>query len=585
MLSRPPMRSVRHKSILCILLAALCLQLAACVYRPEGAKTRNGETLFRLGFSGRPDSLNPYAAGNDAADAVLRLLYDTLFQTDPATGECVPSLCESYAVRDAADGGKLWDLTLRTDVLWHDGNALTASDVEFSLQSAKDYSVLHGYPDCELLDVTGIAVKDDAHLSMVVWGEEDYILRCLAAVPILPRHVWNQPEYMDYDASGVAADPIRAGKELPLLQADECTLIGSGLYRFEAYADSVCTLRRNDAYWGDKPQAEVLRLVFDLDDPAYALRSGTIDACWDLSLQSIRELDELRSSRTAVGSGGERYAIAFHFSDASSPVQSLAVRQALGFCVDRAQILSRAFAGGYAETGFFSPFHCLYGGDPSAPDDYDPRAAAELLAKDGWEDGNGDGILEKNGIPLRLRLLCSSEGDAWLKAAEILYASLLQAGIGLEIVCAAPEEMNDYLFRGSYDLYLTSFREREGTRFPYIRFYWDGGDNAAFTSDARGRIVSRGWNACGYADEEYDALFRALMNAAGEDAVEKAAGECAQYLSDVAAEITIGFAVRYQACSAVWSGLVAENSTGLYFTPDTIARQMQSLCAGKRIDP
>ena len=47
------------KTILCLLILGLFAGLWGCAYRPRPAKTGDGRTLFRLGFSGAPDSLNP----------------------------------------------------------------------------------------------------------------------------------------------------------------------------------------------------------------------------------------------------------------------------------------------------------------------------------------------------------------------------------------------------------------------------------------------------------------------------------------------------------------------------------------------
>ena len=85
------MRGGRKKNFIrllaCVLLLALGMSLGACAPRMKPARTADGNNLFRLGFSGTPDSLNPYAAGNEEAAAVLSLLYDTLFARDLETGE------------------------------------------------------------------------------------------------------------------------------------------------------------------------------------------------------------------------------------------------------------------------------------------------------------------------------------------------------------------------------------------------------------------------------------------------------------------------------------------------------------------
>ena len=141
-------------------LLALTIGLSAggCAVRPRPVK-RGDSWLFRLGFSGVPDSLNPYTASNDEAAAIFSLIYDTLFRVDMDTGEYEGCLCREWSVSEAAaKGGQLLNLTIRSDIQWQDGQPLTARDVEFSLQSLKDFSTRYSYPDCEALDTTGINV-------------------------------------------------------------------------------------------------------------------------------------------------------------------------------------------------------------------------------------------------------------------------------------------------------------------------------------------------------------------------------------------------------------------------------------------
>ena len=143
------MKFFRSKLWILLLVLALTASIGACGYRPEPEKTESGQTVFRLGFSETPSSLDPYTAETDAAAAAISLLYDTLFYADIETGRYINSVCQEYTVQPAAaDGARLWTLTLRNDVYFHDGTALTARDVEFSLQSMKDFSLLYGYPGC-----------------------------------------------------------------------------------------------------------------------------------------------------------------------------------------------------------------------------------------------------------------------------------------------------------------------------------------------------------------------------------------------------------------------------------------------------
>jgi len=581
------MKKQIYKFILCLLIVAFTASLGACALRPRPARTADKKTLLRLGFSGEPDSLNPYAAGNEEAAAVLSLLYDTLFTVDLDTGAVTGSLCQQCVVSNAAAGGQLWRITLRDDALWHDGTPVTASDVEFSLQSAKDFSTLYGYPDCEFLDTTGIAVEDDTHLSMIVWGEQPFVAECLSRVPIVPRSVWNRPESMQYSRAGIPADRSRARQELYAISADASTMIGSGLYVWGGYEDGVCTLKLNENYWNGPADAQVLELRFGLADPAEAFLAGEIDACWDMPLRSWESLGEQGGVRLASGPTEELYLLLInHRAGANSALQNAYVRQALDESTDRAAILAEAFGGGVAEAGLLSPNSQWYYDVSARPSyrSFDSAAAASLLEDAGYVDADGDGVREaEGGKALSFRLLCSDAVPAWENACERLRQACALAGMELVISVLPPEALLSALEAGEYDLCLTSRRTYLDPAYSLGMFYWNGGDNDAFFSDGRGRSVSRGWNESGYADEAvFDSYYEQMMRQQYPDVRSRLVSELGGLLYDTAAAVSLGFSARYQACTTVWSGLRPFRGEGAYFSPMTLRAQIQNMKAGGR---
>ena len=274
-------------------------------------KTESGQTVFRLGFSETPSSLDPYTAETDAAAAAISLLYDTLFYADIETGRYINSVCQEYTVQPAAaDGARLWTLTLRNDVYFHDGTALTARDVEFSLQSMKDFFAA--------LWLSGLrADRHDRH-----FGHGRYAplvprlgRRCGGGgmpfrVPIVPKSVWNTLPGMEYTTSGIPKDASQAKKSLAALVLTPETMTGSGLYIWDKYENGVLTLRRSEDYWNGTARAEIVELHFGCDDLAPALENNAIDAAWNLSRAAAEELAEGRS--TAYGTSGELLLVEFN---------------------------------------------------------------------------------------------------------------------------------------------------------------------------------------------------------------------------------------------------------------------------------
>lgn len=575
------MRKSFSRTILCILILALAAQLGACAFRPRPARTSDGKILFRVGFSGEPDTLNPYAAGSEEAAAVFSLLYDTLFSVDIRTGEIIGNLCRECTVTDAAAGGKLWKMTLSSDATWHDGSRVTASDVEFSLQSAKDYSTLFGYPECELIDTTGIFVEDDTHLSMIVWGDTPYVGEFLSRVPILPRAVWNWPDSVQYGRAGIPADPVRAGQALYGMAVNRNTMMGSGLYIWDGYENGICTLRLNPEYWNGSSRAEVVELHFGMDDPSQAMEDGELDACWDLSGEDYTALSDAREWRMALGCSGRQYYVGFNLhseapSTGSAYLQNPVVRRAVDLCVDRDSILRDCFGGGIAEAGILPPVSG-YAYEAAAFESYrafNPSEAADALEKAGFHVRGGEKI--------SLRLLCSDADPAWEKAALQLRETCAGAGIDLIVEKLPPGEMYARIKAWDYDLCLLSRTAYLDPFYSMGAFYWKNGDNAYSIPDDRGRMVSRGWNESGYRDDYIDAMFERMIAEENVEARKALTEQMGRYLYDNAAVVNLGYSISYQASSTVWSGAERFKGDGLTFMPFTFRQQLQGISAGGR---
>ena len=572
------MRKKTEKFILCVLILSFLAGLGGCSVRPRAARTENGERLFRIGFSGAPDSLNPYAAAGDESAAVLSLLYDTLFALDTETGEYVGSLCQEWTVEDgAARGGKLWKLTLRPGVVWHDGTPLTASDVEFSLQSAKDFSNLFSYPELELLDATGIAVNDDTHLAFIVWGDVPYMEELLSRVPILPRHIWNGIDGVEYNSSGVPRNILLARENLYSAPADRSTMIGSGPFVWDGWKDGALVLRRNGSYWNGIPTAQVVELRFACVNGADLVKAKELDACWDLTAPAYERLRKKAGLRVAQGGRNELYLFYLNLRDGSSPLASENVRKALDACLDRDGALA-CFGGGVTALGLLnrsSPW--FYEDAIQSRREFSVESANYILESAGYADRDGDGVREAaQGRSLSFEVLCSDASPAWTTAAEAWRDHCARAGVELRVRAVPPDELYAALGSGEYDILFGAQRCYSDPFYAMGTFYWADGGNAWAVSGLRGRASSPGWNVTGYHSERFDQLYREMLTLKGGERKE-AVAEMGAMLYDSAAVLPVGFPAARQVCAPAWFDLRSSPGEGLLFTPEIFRQQMLRL--------
>lgn len=215
------------------------------------------------GVVGTPRSLNPVlSVSNDVDNDLMRLAYSRLFTTDGG-GNLTPDLVEKY---DVSSDLKTYALTIRDDAKWHDGQALTADDVLFTLALIQDpawKSPLHA----TFKDVT--VEKTDERTIKLTLKEPYAAFLSLLDFGVLPRHVWKDVVPQNAAMTEASLKPI-----------------GSGAFAFgEMRRDKrgfvlSYTLKRNEGYYAQPPYIE--RLTFrsypDYASAIEALRNRQIDS-------------------------------------------------------------------------------------------------------------------------------------------------------------------------------------------------------------------------------------------------------------------------------------------------------------------
>ena len=152
-------------------------------------------------------NLNPVAAHYRTHGPIVDLLYDSLATADE--GAYRPWLATSIEW-----DGETAAITLREDLQFHDGEALTAADVAFTYQFLEDSTLgadvvpspVPRYRGRSSM-VEAVEVVDELTLSMTVDASADVRERALE-VPVLPDHVWRE-----HVEAATDADPaVRQGR-------------------------------------------------------------------------------------------------------------------------------------------------------------------------------------------------------------------------------------------------------------------------------------------------------------------------------------------------------------------------------------
>ncbi|TDE12183.1 ABC transporter substrate-binding protein [Jiangella asiatica] len=446
----------------------------------DAAGAATAETL-RIGIMSEEGNLTPhtYATGFPGLNLTM-LSYDSLMQADE-NGEPQPWLAETV---ESSPDGLTYTLGLADGVTWHDGEALTAEDVVFSVDYYKA-----GPPGRFATAMANVsqAVAQDESTVVLTLGVPDpsFEIRVLADVPILAEHVW----------SGIT--------EPDLAPFDETTNIGSGPYRLVESDPGVSySFEAHPEYFRGEPKVDELVVVQFADEAGAtaALRSGEIDTM--MRSISPEQIDVLRGAGSLdVVEAPEYTTTLLVFNTAVAPFDQAEFRRAVALAVDRQRLVDDVFLGAavVGNAGWVHPSSQWY--DESVETVYDPEAAARLLDDIGLTDSDSDGIRELDGASLSFELLVASNNALRMRLAELIGEQLGEVGIGVEVSSVEMQTLDDAVWPG-YDV-------AQGRNYEMSMWGWSASSQADIGQMAS--LVSSdpaigNLNVTGYADPETDAL-------------------------------------------------------------------------------
>jgi peptide/nickel transport system substrate-binding protein len=316
--------------------------------------------------------------------------------------------------------------TLRDDVRWHDGEAVDAADVVFTFERAKDPEAASLLAEAYLSQVARAEALDDRTVRFVFERPHAQALEDFWWAP-LPEHL-------------LADVPAADMRNAPFNRAP----VGSGPFRVvEWRANERLVLEPAETFpeaLGGLPAAGriVLRIIPEAATRLTELVTGGIHVDIDTAPDQTEPIEASDALELLSFPGRTVYFVAWN--NARAPFDDARVRRALGYAIDREEIVE-ALLEGYG-TPAVSPIPPW---SPLAPDvaplPYDTAAAASLLEEAGWVDRNGDGVRENTaGAPLRFELLTS---DRALNRAvvEVVQAHLRRIGADAGIQVAEFQSM------------------------------------------------------------------------------------------------------------------------------------------------
>ncbi len=340
--------------------------------------------IYTEALVGSLQRLNPVIDASNQPDRdVDRLLFSGLIRFD-ARGVPQPDLAESYGY---SKDGTIYNVSLRKNAVWHDGEPVTSDDVLFTI---------------ELLRSDSQYIPEDIRS---FWQEVDVknlsedTLQFKLPEPFAP--------FLDYLTFGILPEHLLGGKTLDEIVNDPFNMqpVGSGPYRFDhlVVEDGQITgvsLTAFDKFYRKPPFIEQIIFRYYSDSPAalQAYREGEVQGLGQVTSDILPDVLSEPNLAVYTGRNPELSLVLLNLKNPEAKyLQDPNVRKALMYGLNRQWIVNRQMQGqAIIANGPILPGTWAYYDDQkSIP--YDPDIANQMLKDAGYTVPASGGAREKDG--------------------------------------------------------------------------------------------------------------------------------------------------------------------------------------------
>ncbi len=508
-------------TVLCVPIGGLFGVVGHAVAQEE----EETETVLRVGFMQKVDSLNPMVGLTDAAYVFYGLVYDALhsvgndFETvgNIATNWSIVPLSDPDMIASGEPYGSVWEFDLDPEARWHDGEPFTAEDAEWVIDmNGEFYDTWWAYqPYAYFMHYADVVDADTIRIHFWERASEEPIVAAYAeliCVPMIPRHKLSSMTPFDvaftwnglFDDDGppiVGTGPFMAGPDI----------------EDEYFEGNHITLLRNPYYHGEEVKFDKLIMYFYDDSVAMnlALQNGDLDIAqfppseYD-ALKSDVESGDITDIEIYDGLKCTQYwtEIAFNLNNAGPNPARLdpAVRQALAMATNKQWIVDQYYMG-YADVGttLISPVNELWHYEPTAAElyAYDLEAAEQLLEDSGYryttESPNVrvatvDSLAVQEGYvppetPLTFDMMIRIEFPEEKEIAAYLVEIWADIGVSLTYTVMTEALLSTKAYSYAYDTMI---------------WYWSADPDPNFMLFCQSEWAWAGWNDNMYTSEAYE---------------------------------------------------------------------------------
>ncbi len=432
---------------LIVLLALLAIAVLLYIQKPAALQVTKATQprvepvqggMYTEALIGSLSRLNPLLDSTNQPDRdVDRLLFSGLFQFDDR-GLPQGDLADSYGI---SPDGLVYNVSLRANAVWHDGQPVTSEDVLFTISLLRDAGSPLSPDRRDFWNQVDVKGLDDKMIQFRLPEPFAPFLDYLT-FGILPSHLFSDLTFADIENSSYNLKPV-----------------GSGPYQFERLIIESgqiagIVLHVFDKYYAAKPYIEQFAFRY-YPSPQAAFAAYQKGEVMGISKVTPAILPEVLGNSSLHLYSGRLPQITLIFLNLQNPqatfLDETDIRQALLMGLDRQWIVDNLLNGQaiIANGPILPGTWAYYNSIPQVG--YDPDGAIALLKKAGYTIPAGGGnVRAKEGALLEFELLYPDD-ETHASMAEDIQQDWARLGVSV-ILKAVPYEslVDDYLTPRNY---------------------------------------------------------------------------------------------------------------------------------------
>jgi len=418
-----------------------------------------------IGIQSDVQSINPMYAFSLVEGNLIDLLFMKpaieIWNDSLGIIEFRPMLSERW---ELSEDNNLLRLYMRKDIFWSDGKPITAEDIVFSFDVYSDPQVESRFfgqfenfytIDDMQIDINKTFKVVSPTILEINFKEDSNPSLLDINLEIIPKHIWSQFKRGEFPQAKINFEPITSGP-FKLSKWEREALISLRI-------DSSSFL-----YNPDNIKEIIFKIVPDYKSRIIQLKTGAIDLVDNIKSEDADELKAISKLNFYSLRGRDYDYVGWNHVNPQEYQKSKVipnkffssskVRKALTYAINRKEIIeSYLSAFGEICKGPVSPMFNIYYDSDLPTNDYSPEKAKEILKDAGWNDKNGDGIIENGDVDFSFDLYTNTGNPRRNYVATIVKNNLRAVGIEVNVQMLETGAFIERLMKRDYDAWIAGW--------------------------------------------------------------------------------------------------------------------------------